>query len=175
MVRLHSIVSAVGRLSVERLAGQDLLALDRQVCFALSVASRSVISVYRPLLEPLGLTHPQYLAMLSLWEHEPLSVTQLSRLLQLEPATLSPLLKRLESVGLLTRTRDRQDERTLRITLTPAGRELRTRALEIPPAVMARLEMTAGELADLHHLLTRLIGQAQRAVVGAAADRTAVS
>jgi hypothetical protein len=75
----------------------DPLALENQVCFALAVASRSVIAVYRPLLEPMGLTHPQYLVMLALWQHAPLSVKELSRLLQLEPATLSPLLKRLET------------------------------------------------------------------------------
>ena len=77
----------------------DPLALEEQVCFALAVAARGVIAVYRPLLEPMGLTHPQYLVMLALWQHAPLSVTELSRLLQLDPATLSPLLKRLEASG----------------------------------------------------------------------------
>ena len=74
----------------------DPLALEQQVCFALAVAARNVIAVYRPLLEPMGLTHPQYLVMLALWQHEPLSVRELGRLLQLDPGTLSPLLKRLE-------------------------------------------------------------------------------
>ena len=83
----------------------DLLALDRQVCFALAVASRSVIALYRPLLDPMGLTHPQYLVMLALWEESPLSVKQLSNLLQLDPGTLSPLLKRLESSGFITRVK----------------------------------------------------------------------
>ena len=84
---------------------RDLLELERQVCFALAVASRSVVSIYRPLLEPLRLTHPQYLVMLALWQYAPLSVTTLSQRLQLEPATLSPLLKRLEAVGYLRRDR----------------------------------------------------------------------
>src|SRR6476661_9558608 len=84
----------------------DLLALDRQVCFALAVASRNVIGLYRPLLEPMGLTHPQYLVMLALWEEAPLKVSELARRLSLEPATLSPLLKRLESTGMISRGRD---------------------------------------------------------------------
>ena len=86
----------------------DPLALEEQVCFALSVAARSVVAVYRPLLEPMGLTHPQYLVMLALWQHAPLSVSELSRLLQLDPGTLSPLLKRLEAAGYLRRERDRR-------------------------------------------------------------------
>ena len=100
------------------------LALERQVCFALAVASRSVIGVYRPVLERLGLTHPQYLVMLALWEQSPLSVSDVARLLQLDLATASPLIKRLEGLGLVDRRRDPADERTLRVTLTDAGREL---------------------------------------------------
>jgi MarR family transcriptional regulator, organic hydroperoxide resistance regulator len=135
----------------------DLLALDRQVCFALAVASRSVIALYRPLLEPMGLTHPQYLVMLALWEESPLSVKQLSNLLQLDPGTLSPLLKRLESQGYLTRARDPRDERSLAVTLTESGQSLRTRALAIPPAIIDRLGMTLTELEALHKSLTRVI------------------
>ena len=87
----------------------DPLALEQQVCFALSVAARNVVAVYRPWLEPMGLTHPQYLVMLALWQHGPLSVKALSRLLQLDPGTLSPLIKRLEAAGLLRRNRDPRD------------------------------------------------------------------
>src|SRR3954462_15804196 len=91
----------------------DPLALERQVCFALAVTNRAVLAVYRPLLEPLGLTHPQYLVMLALWDHQkaatddrsPLSVKQIATALQLDSATLSPMLKRFESLGLITRTR----------------------------------------------------------------------
>jgi DNA-binding MarR family transcriptional regulator len=137
----------------------DLLALDRQVCFALAVASRRVIGLYRPLLEPMGLTHPQYLVMLSLWEQEASSVRSLSEQLSLEPATLSPLLKRLEAIGYLTRTRDSEDERTLRVALTPAGRALREQALNIPPAIMDRLRMDRAELEDLHTILTSVIAR----------------
>ncbi|HET9872044.1 MAG TPA: MarR family transcriptional regulator [Propionibacteriaceae bacterium] len=142
---------------------EDDLVLERQVCFALAVASRSVISVYRPLLEPMGLTHPQYLVMLALWQHEPLTVRSVSDLLQLEPATISPLLKRLESAGLLRRQRDPDDERTLRLTLTERGRDLRAEALKVPPAIIERLDMERGELDALHGALTKLIAQAQKA------------
>ncbi len=140
----------------------DLLALDRQVCFALAVASRTVISLYRPLLEPMGLTHPQYLVMLALWEAEPLRVNELADRLSLEPATLSPLLKRLESGGLVTRRRDPDDERAVAVTLTPTGRRLRATAEQIPPAVMARLGMGLTELEELRDRLTTVIDAARR-------------
>ncbi len=115
----------------------DPLALDQQVCFALVVAARSVVALYRPVLERLGLTHPQYLVMLALWQHAPLSVKRLGQLLQLDPGTLSPLLKRLEAADLITRRRDAADERLLSVELTAAGADLRTQALEVPPAVIA--------------------------------------
>ena len=143
-------------------AAPDLLALDRQVCFALAVASRTVISLYRPLLEPMGLTHPQYLVMLALWEDEPLRVSELADRLSLEPATLSPLLKRLESAGLVTRRRDPHDERAVAVGLTPAGRRLRAQAEKIPPAVMARLGIGLTELEELRDRLTTVIEAARR-------------
>ncbi|MBB5954454.1 DNA-binding MarR family transcriptional regulator [Saccharothrix tamanrassetensis] len=140
----------------------DPLALDRQVCFALAIASRNVVALYRPLLEPMGLTHPQYLVMLALWGGTPLSVKELSRLLALEPATLSPLLKRLESIGYITRSRAISDERQLAVGLTERGAALREQALSIPPAVVERLGMTLAELQDLHAVLTRVIAATDR-------------
>ncbi len=140
----------------------DLLALDRQVCFALAVASRNVNALYRPLLEPLGLTHPQYLVMLALWERAPLRVSELADRLSLEPATISPLLKRLEASGLVTRGRDPQDERALAVSLTTRGKRLRARAERIPPAVVDRLGMDLAELESLRDGLTRLIGASRR-------------
>jgi DNA-binding MarR family transcriptional regulator len=145
---------------VRDVTDSDPLALQHQVCFALSVAARSVVAVYRPLLEPMGLTHPQYLVMLALWQHAPLSVRELSRLLQLDPGTLSPLLKRLESIGYLRRERDPADERSLAITLTDSGRALRAQAEKIPPAVVDRLGMPIEELQSLHAALTRVIAAA---------------
>jgi MarR family transcriptional regulator, organic hydroperoxide resistance regulator len=143
----------------------DPLALERQVCFALSVATRSVLSVYRPILEPMGLTHPQYLVMLALWGQSPLAVKELIEMLQLDGPTLSPLLKRLEAAGLLTRTRDPDDERQLRIDLTQKGRALREDALNVPPSVVAKLGMSLGDLEELHRGLTTLNEAARRAGV----------
>jgi DNA-binding MarR family transcriptional regulator len=136
------------------------LALQEQVCFALAVASRSVIALYKPVLEPMGLTHPKYLVMLALWEHEPLSARELARLLQLDPATLTPLLKRLEAIGYLTRARNPDDERALSVTLTAEGRALRSRALKVPEAVVARLGMEVAELRELQQRLGRVIAAA---------------
>ena len=131
------------------LVGADPLALEEQVCFALSVAARNVVAVYRPLLEPMGLTHPQYLVMLALWQHGPLSVKDLSRLLQLDPGTLSPLVKRLEGAGLVRRERDPRDERALAISLTDAGRALREQAERIPAGIVDRLGMDLDDLRAL--------------------------
>jgi MarR family transcriptional regulator, organic hydroperoxide resistance regulator len=140
----------------------DPLALEHQVCFALATTNRAVLAVYRPLLEPLGLTHPQYLVMLALWDHHktpeatqaPLSVKQIAAALQLDSATLSPMLKRLEGLGLITRAKNAVDERTTDVRLTERGIALRQRALEIPPAVVARLGVGLAELENLHRVLT---------------------
>ncbi|MET0353742.1 MarR family transcriptional regulator [Plantibacter sp. MCCC 1A11337] len=148
----------------------DLLQLENQVCFALAVASRSVISLYRPILEPLGLTHPQYLVMLALWQHSPRSVKDLGGALQLEPATLSPLLKRLETAGLVRRDRSRLDERVLDVSLTSAGRELRTQAEAIPHRVMNELRMDAEHLTQLREMLHAVIGAATTAPAVTGAD-----
>ncbi|MGU3432968.1 MarR family winged helix-turn-helix transcriptional regulator [Actinomycetes bacterium M1A6_2h] len=141
----------------------DPLALDRQVCFALAVTNRAVLAVYRPLLEPMGLTHPQYLVMLALWGNSPMSVKEIGAALQLDSPTLSPLLKRLEAAGLLTRTRAEGDERTLLVALTDAGSELRNKALVIPGAVMDKLGVEMDEIVALHSVLTRINTAAQTA------------
>jgi MarR family transcriptional regulator, organic hydroperoxide resistance regulator len=151
----------------------DVLALEQQVCFALSVAARNVVAVYRPVLEPLGLTHPQYLVMLALWQHGPLSVKELSGLLQLDPGTLSPLLKRLEAAGLLRRERDPKDQRNLSLALTDEGRALRAQAEEIPAGIVERLGMPIGDLMSLHGALTRVIAASQRALAAPTEDEGA--
>jgi MarR family transcriptional regulator, organic hydroperoxide resistance regulator len=143
----------------------DVLALERQVCFALSVAARNVVAVYRPVLEPLGLTHPQYLVMLALWQHGSLAVKDLSRLLQLDPGTLSPLLKRLEAADLLRRERDPKDQRNLALALTDKGTALRAEAERIPAGIVERLGMPVDELMSLHGALTRVIMASQSALL----------
>ncbi len=140
---------------------RDLLALENQVCFALAVASRGVNAIYRPLLEPLGLTHPQYLVMLALWERSPRSVRELGEELQLDPATLSPLLKRLEALGYVARRRSVDDERVLEISTTDAGAALRAQAETIPPRIVERLGMSLDELDGLRTALHRVIAAAR--------------
>jgi MarR family transcriptional regulator, organic hydroperoxide resistance regulator len=135
----------------------DLLRLDRQVCFALSVAARNVVALYRPLLEPMGLTHPQYLVMLALWERSPRSLSDLASVLSLDPGTLSPLLKRLEAADLVVRRRVQGDERTLAVGLTGRGRALRREAERIPPAVVERLGMPLADLERLRAVLGDVI------------------
>ena len=135
----------------------DPLALDRQLCFALAATSRSVIGLYRDLLDPLGLTHPQYLVMLALWEHDPRSVRGIADELRLDSATLSPLLKRLEAAGYLRRTRSAADERQLEVALTTAGRALRERARAVPVTVSERLGWPVARLEALKDELTALL------------------
>ncbi|WP_425518487.1 MarR family winged helix-turn-helix transcriptional regulator [Mycobacterium spongiae] len=141
----------------------DPLALEQQVCFALAITNRAVLAVYRPLLEPLGLTHPQYLVMLTLWDHhrssdasQPMSVKQIASTLQMDSATLSPMLKRLEAMDLVVRRRSTADERATDVTLTNAGIALREQALAVPLAVVERLGVDLAELERLRDVLTRV-------------------
>jgi len=131
--------------------------LDKQVCFALYAASRAATARYRPILDRFGLTYPQYVALLVLWERGETTVKDLGAALMLDSGTLSPLLKRLEALGYLTRSRDAQDERSLKVTLTDVGRDVRQQALEVPPAIMAKLGMDGDELGNLHAVLTDVI------------------
>ena len=133
----------------------DILALENQLCFAVVTAARNVVSIYRPVLEPLGLTHPQYLVMLALWEESPRSLGELAGELAMEPATLSPLVKRLEAQGRVSRSRRADDERVLDIALTDEGRALREEALAVPGRIMERVGMDAAEIGRLREALVR--------------------
>lgn len=135
----------------------DALALDRQLCFALVAASRNVVGLYRDLLEPMGLTHPQYLVMLALWEQDPRSVREIAGALRLDSATLSPLLKRLEASGYVRRSRSTTDERQLEVSLTTAGRALQDHARAVPVAVADRLGWPLERLEGLKDELTALL------------------
>ncbi len=129
---------------------EDALALEAQVCFALSAAARAMVALYRPILEPMGLTHPQYLVMLGLWEDtragRTTTVTGLASRLYLDPGTLSPLLKRLEHQGLVERRRALEDARVVELHLTDAGTDLRTEALKVPAAVVEAAGLSLEEL-----------------------------
>ncbi|WP_174875768.1 MarR family winged helix-turn-helix transcriptional regulator [Vogesella oryzae] len=137
------------------------LQLDRQLCFALYAASRAMTQVYQPLLAPLGLTYPQYLALLVLWEQDGITVKRLGERLQLDSGTLTPLLKRLESAGLLQRQRSKDDERSVLIHLTQTGKALEEQAAVIPATLSCRFGDAGGEhsaqLRDTLHQLTRLL------------------
>lgn len=125
------------------------LALDAQLCFALYATSMAMTKRYKPLLAPLGLTYPQYLVMLVLWEGDGITVSQLGERLQLDSGTLTPLLKRLETAGMLGRRRDADDERRVLLTLTAAGRALRTQAAAVPVAIGKAVGCDADELSRL--------------------------
>ncbi|MEW2289707.1 MarR family transcriptional regulator [Streptomyces sp. NPDC047841] len=134
----------------------EWLRLDRQICFSLHAASRAFNGVYRLILKDLGLTYPQYLVMLVLWEQGDLPVKKLGEQLRLDSGTLSPLVKRLEGAGLVRRERSAQDERSVRVHLTEEGTALRERALEVPPRIMAATGLDLAEVVDLHARLERL-------------------
>ncbi|KQV90167.1 MarR family winged helix-turn-helix transcriptional regulator [Rhizobacter sp. Root1221] len=135
------------------------LALDRQLCFALYSTSLAMTRRYKPLLAPLGVTYPQYLVLLALWEHEELGVAELGERLFLDFGTLSPLLKRMEASGWLTRTRDPEDERRVRVTLTDGGRALRDTARAVPHQLADATRCQLDELLSLTDRLQRLRAQ----------------
>lgn len=157
--------TAVDRLAARRervvppLLEEPALALDAQLCFALYSASLAMTKRYREPLQALGLTYPQYLVMLALWEQDGLSVSELGERLFLDSGTLTPLLKRLEAAQLLERHRAAVDERRVLVMLTPAGRALRRRALPLPEALGQATGCSADELAALNAMLCRLRDQ----------------
>jgi DNA-binding MarR family transcriptional regulator len=138
----------------------DELHLDDHLCFALYAASRAFTRAYAPLLEPLGLTYPQYLVMVALWERDGRPVHELGTCLALDSGTLTPLLKRLEQAGFVERHRDRDDERVVKIYLTADGRALRARAKKVPYALAKKTGYT--DLAKLHKLRAELTELAER-------------
>jgi DNA-binding MarR family transcriptional regulator len=138
-----------------------MLRLDNQLCFALYSTSLTMTKLYKPILDPLGLTYPQYLVMLVLWEAGELSISELGQRLYLDSGTLTPLLKRLESAGWLRRTRDTQDERRVIVSLTAEGRRLREKASSVPQQVADATQCSLSELSSLrdrlHQLRDRLL------------------
>jgi MarR family transcriptional regulator, organic hydroperoxide resistance regulator len=141
------------------------LTLDEALCFALYSASRALTGFYRPLLDELGITYPQYLVLLALWERDGVAVGALAQRVRLDYGTLSPLLKRLQMAGLITRERRAQDERSVTVSLTEAGRSLRARADCIPDEVVAATGLDARSFEELRDTLQRLT-----AAVTAASD-----
>lgn len=144
--------------------GDDLLRLDQQLCFPLYAATNLLQRLYRPLLEPLGLTYSHYLVMLVLWEREPVTVGDLQECLHLDVGTLSPMLKRMEGAGLITRMRDRRDERRVLIAPTVRGRELKAEARGIPNRLARKSGVELDRIDDLRDLTHALVGQLSEAV-----------
>lgn len=134
----------------------DHLCLDDQLCFALYAASRAMTNAYGPILADLGLTYPQYLAMLVLWEKDGARVSEIGDRLQLDSATLTPLLKRLEQAGLIERKRSTEDERVVEIFLTSTGKKLRKRAQDVPACMLDRSGLSIKELIALREQLVAL-------------------
>ncbi|MDR1570902.1 MAG: MarR family transcriptional regulator [Clostridiales Family XIII bacterium] len=135
------------------------LALENQLCFPLYAAAREVVKLYKPFLDGIGLTYTQYIAMMALWEHKTLNVKTLGKYLHLDSGTLTPLLKKLEKDGLLTRSRSDKDERELVVTLTEKGADLRERALEIPRKLGECMSLTIEEARALYTLLYKILRQ----------------
>ena len=157
--------------AADRAAGpEDPLRLDRQLCFALYTASNLTTRLYRPLLEPLGITYPQYLVLLALWERAPRTVGELGQALGLDRGTLTPLLKRMEANGLVSRRRDSADERRVLVHLTDAGAALRERAAPVPEALRCRLPLALDEAAELRDALQRLVRTMRDGGAGEDAD-----
>jgi DNA-binding MarR family transcriptional regulator len=146
----------------ERVAGGDRLRLDRQICFPLYAATNLLQRLYRPLLAPLGLTYSQYLVMMLLWERKAAHVGELRDCLHLDAGTITPLLKRMERAGLVTRRRERDDERRVQVALTPRGAALRRRAERIPATLAAQIGAEPDELASLRALTTSLVDRLRR-------------
>ena len=152
--------------TARRAARQDedrMLKLDGQLCFAVYAAAQAFNATYRPLLEPLGLTYPQYLAMLVLWEGDDVTVSGIGERLGLDSGTLTPLLKRLESAGFVTKIRDAADERQVRIALTAAGRQLRQKAKAIPAQLLCASGLSRPGVKALQAELKRLAGNLRAA------------
>ncbi|MEN3113633.1 MarR family winged helix-turn-helix transcriptional regulator [Uliginosibacterium paludis] len=135
----------------------DLLRLDQQLCFPLYAASRLVTRLYQPLLEPLGLTYPQYIVLMILWQDAPCAVSRIGERAQLASNTLTPLLKRLEQGGLVRRERSREDERVVNIALTGAGLALRERCRCIPMQLLGGMDYPVAELVELKRRLDDLV------------------
>lgn len=137
----------------------DPLLLQNQLCFPLYAAAKETVRCYRAFLDPLGLTYTQYIAMMALWEHKKMTISEMGRLLYLDSGTLTPMLKKMEQAGLVMRTRSATDERNVEITLTDAGWEMREKATHVPSGMAQFVNLEPGEVIQLYHLLYKLLDQ----------------
>ena len=140
----------------------DSLRLENQLCFPLYVCAKEVVRLYRPWLEPLGLTYTQYIAMMVLWEHRTMTVSELGKKLYLDSGTLTPLLKKMEKAGWISRERGTKDERQTIVRITPEGESLKVKAAEVPVKMMQCTLVDSDEAAQLYSLLYRMMGRLTR-------------
>lgn len=140
----------------------DKLKIGNQLCFPLYACSREIVRLYKPFLDEIGLTYTQYIAMMVLWERKQLTVKQLGEILYLDSGTLTPLLKKMESSGLLSRSRDKADERSVIVKLTDQGEELKERAVLIPEKISKCVPLDQEESKQLYHLLYKILGNSSR-------------
>jgi len=144
-------------------AKYDVLKLENQLCFPLYACSREIVKRYKPFLDAIGLTYTQYIAMMVLWERKNVNVKELGQYLYLDSGTLTPLLKKLESKGYVTRTRSEQDERQLMVTITELGEALKEQAVEIPLQIAGCTNLTAEEAMQLYRSLYKILGKESKA------------
>ena len=140
----------------------DRLKIENQLCFPLYACSREIVRLYKPLLDEIGLTYTQYIAMMVLWDKKRVTVKQLGEILYLDSGTLTPLLKKMESAGLLTRNRDKEDERSVIVELTKQGDLLKDQAIKIPEKIVRCVPLNQDEANDLYRLLYKILGQTGR-------------
>lgn len=140
----------------------DKLKIGNQLCFPLYACSREIVRLYKPFLDEIGLTYTQYIAMMVLWERKQLTVKQLGEILYLDSGTLTPLLKKMESSGLLSRSRDKADERSVIVKLTDQGEELKEQAVLIPEKITQCVPLDKEESKQLYHLLYKILGNSSR-------------
>ena len=140
----------------------DRLKIENQLCFPLYACSREIVRLYKPLLDEIGLTYTQYIAMMVLWDKKRVTVKQLGEILYLDSGTLTPLLKKMESAGLLTRNRDKEDERSVIVELTKQGDLLKDQALKIPDKIVKCVPLDQDEAKELYRLLYKVLGQTGR-------------
>jgi len=136
---------------------EDFLKLDKQLCFSVYVLHREIMQAYRPILNDIGLTYPQYITMMTLWQQDNVTVNQLGETLQLDSGTLTPLLKRLETKSFLTRTRSKEDERVVKIELTTEGRSLKEKASCVPIQILESLQMGMDDMQQLKALADKVV------------------
>ena len=136
----------------------DALKLENQICFPLYACSREIIKQYKPFLDEIDLTYTQYIAMMVLWEHQSVTVKELGQYLFLDSGTLTPLLKKMEAKGIISRKRDHEDERSLIVSLTAEGEALKERALEVPQKMAQCVRLAPEEARELYRLLYKLLG-----------------